>query len=147
MFAPFAVAPSARRIILSAAGVLSVLSCSDFTKPAAKQGGSLSLVPVFSTVALASGPSLSAVGLAVDHIRIVLHPDGDANTVLLDTTIAVAAGADSISLDLPVGAHPGETVDAAVSFESGTAPATVLFSGTAVVIAHAIGTTTNTSGD
>lgn len=135
-----------RRIALAVAGALAILSCSEFTKPAAKSGGNVSLVPVFSTAV--SGPALASLGLVVDHIHVVLRDDIDTTKILLDTTVAVPAGADSISLDLNVPASPGQDLSAALQYLSGTNPGTLLFSGTAIVRAHAIGATlTAMTGD
>lgn len=138
-----------RRLGLAVAGGLAVLSCSEFTKPAAKSGGNISLVPAFSAAALASGPALSSLGLTVDHVHIVLRDPVSLTTILLDTTIAVPTGTDSLSLELTVPANPGQTLSAGLDFESGsTTPPTILFSGTAIVTAHAIGSAiTATTGD
>lgn len=138
-----------RRIAFALAGGLAVLSCSEFTKPAAKSGGTVSLLPTFSATALASGPALASLGLTVDHVHIVIRDPVTTTNILLDTTIAVPAGSDSVSLDLTVAAVPGEALSAALDFESGsTTPPTILFSGTAIVKAHALGSTiTATTGD
>ncbi|MDE3127272.1 MAG: Ig-like domain-containing protein, partial [Gemmatimonadota bacterium] len=119
--------------------VLSGVTCTDGpTAPHARGGlAMLELAPAFSLQAQRTARDLSAFGLAVDNIHIHIdHPPAAP----FDTVVAVPAGADSVTLDLPVILNaPTEQLDVQIELRQGN---TVLYSGTQVVTAS-VGTVTN----
>ncbi|MGH7679024.1 MAG: hypothetical protein ACRENU_11200, partial [Gemmatimonadaceae bacterium] len=123
-----AVAPLAAAFVLFAG-----LTCTESsTAPNSKRLFPLSLAPVFTQAATEIYRNLVSFELDIDNIRVLLtRADG---SVALDTTVARAAGQDSIVLNLAVELKSNhEELEATIELRSGTQ---VLFSGTQTIQAQ-----------
>ena len=117
---------------LGALLVFGGLTCTDST--GLRSGRAVvTLAPVFSDAAAAIYSNAVAAGLAINNVRLKLtRADG---STAKDTTIAIAAGQDSVVIELEVEVNGNsETLRARIDLRDGTI---VLFSGSQNVVAIA----------
>lgn len=118
------------RPIVAALFAAVLASCSDSlsTSPAGTAPATLAIVPHFSENAATISATLAEVGLAFDHVRIVIVRP--ANDTLKDTTLVFTPTSNQITLELSVQAVAAEALQAGIQF---TQSGQVMFSGTAPV--------------
>ncbi|HUX32726.1 MAG TPA: Ig-like domain-containing protein, partial [Gemmatimonadaceae bacterium] len=119
--------------------ILSSITCTDGPTAPRSAGGPtvLSILPSFSVAGQQTMRDLGAFGLTVDNIHIHIdHPPAEP----FDMVVAVPAGADVVTLNLPVLLNaPTEQLNVHIELRQGP---TVLYSGTQTVTASVGATTT-----
>ena len=128
------------RVVAFALLALSGVTCTDGPTAPSRTGGPalVRIAPSFSLGAMQTFQALGEFGLTVDNIHIHIdHPPAAP----FDTVIAVPAGAESLTLNLPVILNaPTEQLNIQIELRQGNE---VLYSGTQTVLAT-VGTTTST---